>query len=224
MTAEILCVRATRFGFALLENEFAIDVRQHFVERQSATRKAVMWVRSRDNSPIVSNPVRLEDYVSLLLKREYSYLMHDGGIIQIAYIFNGSHIVRHRLAYFPCPFPITGHDVTYYDGGLADLIVDQFMPKVEEHLLLKSPVRFDYAPEEAADYHPASHITINDSSCRIPARAPLRFDTFMKFILENFYMEVWSNEKIAAALNFTNEEECLSENDRRRAYLHWTYR
>jgi hypothetical protein len=98
------------------------------------------------------------------------------------------------------------------------------MTEIEENLLLKSPIRFDYAPGAAADYHPASHITLNDPSCRIPARAPLNFDTFMKFILENFYFDVWRSQAVIRELAFSHEEDCMSDHDRSRAYLHWTHR
>jgi hypothetical protein len=98
------------------------------------------------------------------------------------------------------------------------------MTEIEENLLLKSPIRFDYTPGAAADYHPASHITLNDPSCRIPARAPLNFDTFMKFILENFYFDVWRSQAVIRELAFSHEEDCMSDHDRSRAYLHWTHR
>jgi hypothetical protein len=98
------------------------------------------------------------------------------------------------------------------------------MTEIEENLLLKSPIRFDYALGTAVDYHPASHITLNDSSCRIPARAPLNFDTFMKFILENFYFDVWRSQAVIRELAFTHEDDCMSDHDRSRAYLDWTHR
>jgi hypothetical protein len=224
MSAETICWRVTRFGFTLLGNEFALDARQHFVEQHTAARKSVTWVRTGDHSLMTSNPARIEDYITLLANQEYSYLMHDGGVIQVAYTFDRDRIERHRLAYYPCPFPITRRDINLYDGGLLDLITDQFMPNIEENLLLKSPIRFDYVPSAAADYHPACHLTVNDPLCRIPARAPLHFDTFMKFILENFYFDAWQNETVVGELAFSHEEDCLSDHDRCRAYLQWTHR
>jgi hypothetical protein len=223
MSPETVCWRATRFGFTLLGNEFALDARQHFVQQHTATRKSVMWVRTADHSLMAGNPARLEDYITLLVNQEYSYLMHDGGVIQIAYTFDRDRIDRHRLAYYPCPFPITRRDVNSYNGGLLDLITEQFMTKIEENLLLKSPIRFDYVPSVAAHYHPASHLTLNDPACRVPARAPLHFDTFMKFILENFYFEAWQSETVVRELAFSHEEDCLSDHDRRRIYLQWTH-
>lgn len=224
MSAETVCRRATNFGFTLLGNEFAIDARQHFVEQLSATRKSMMWVRTAERSLMAGNPARLEDYISLLANQEYSYLMNDGGVVQIAYIFDRDQIERHRLAYYPCPFLIERGDLSpYAGGGLLDLINDQFMSEIEENVLLRSPIRFDYVPAQASDYHPASHITMNDPSCRIPARAPLNFDTFMKFVLENFYLSAWQAPVICRELTFSHEADCMSDHDKRRAYLDWTH-
>jgi hypothetical protein len=225
MTTEATCRQVAQFGFTMLENEFALDARQHVVRSLSATRKSLMWARNVDATLITDNPARLEDYISVLGNREYSYLMNDGGVIQIAYIFDRDQIEGHRLVYFPCPFLISRRDLSPYgDAGILDLINDQLMTEIEENLLLKSPIRFDYAPGAAADYHPASHITLNDPSCRIPARAPLNFDTFMKFILENFYFDVWRSQAVIRELAFSHEEDCMSDHDRSRAYLHWTHR
>ena len=50
------------------------------------------------------------------------------------------------------------------------------------------------------------------------------FDTFMKFILENFYFDVWRSQAVIRELAFSHEEDCMSDHDRSRAYLHWTHR
>jgi hypothetical protein len=143
MRAETLCKRATEFGFTLLGAEFAIDAREHFVEKLSATQKSVMWVRDRAGSIMTSNPAKVSDYISILERQNYSYLMMDGGIIQIAFIYEDRAIIRHRLAYHPCPFDISAHDVAAFDGGLVDLIQNVFLDDLENNVLLRSPIRFD---------------------------------------------------------------------------------
>ncbi len=183
-----------------------------------------MWVRDENSSLMTANPSKVGDYLSLLERRDYSYLMHDGGIIQIAFIYDGDRIEKHRLSYHPCPFPIELQDLEMFDGGLLDFITDAFMSNLDENLLLRSPVRFDYAPTAVADYHPASHISINDPSCRIPARSPLQFETFIKFVFENFYLEAWQYPTVGYARAFSQEDECLSAHDTGRAYLNWEHR
>jgi hypothetical protein len=149
--------------------------------------------------------------------------MNDGGVVQIAYVFRDSEIERHRLAYYPCPFPIEKDELQAFGGGLVDFISEVPLTRMEETLQLCSPVRFDYAPEAIGDFHPASHVTINTSTCRIPARSPLQFDTFIKFIFENFYLDAWQHPKVARSFAFKLETETLSAHDKGRAYLNWTY-
>jgi hypothetical protein len=223
MTAESTSKRITQFGFDLLGAEYALDARAHNVEKLTATQKSVMWVRDKNNSLMTSSPLRVADYLFVLKNQEYSFLMRDGGIVQVAYIFDRLQVIRHRLAYYPCPFDITSRDLLAYDGGLVDFIQDVFLSDLESNLLLRSPIRFDYSPGDAKDFHPASHLTLNDPSCRIPVRAPLYFDTFMKFILENFYNDVWLDRAINRRLIYRQENDCLSAHDQGRAFLNWNY-
>ena len=223
MSAETLCRRVTQFGFSLLGAGFALDARQHRVDRLSSTRKAVIWTRTDERNLIANSPSRISDYMSILENQEYSYLMHDGGIIQVAYVLNRKDIEKHRLAYYPCPFQINDRDFSRYGGAIIDYLTDNMLDDFEANVVLRSPIRFDFAPDAAADFHPASHVTINDSSCRIPARAPLTFDTFMKFVLENFYLSAWKTDSVAKFLRFGQEPECMSQHDRRRAYISWTH-
>ena len=46
----------------------------------------------------------------------------------------------------------------------------------------------------------------------------------VKFILENFYFDVWRSQAVIRELAFSHEEDCMSDHDRSRAYLHWTHR
>lgn len=223
MRAETLCKRVTNFGYKLLEAEFALDVKAHTVNSISRTEKSLIWVRNPSDKLIIANPPRVGDYLSLLERKEYSYLMHDGGIVQIAFTCQNHEIIQHRLIYHPCPFQIERDELGKFEGGLLDFIVEVLMSDLDENLLLRSPVRFDYSPDSAAEFHPASHVTINDGSCRIPARSPLQFDTFIKFVLENFYLEAWLHTTVKSALVFRQEEECLSAHDRMRVYLNWEH-
>ena len=229
MNIENLCRRVIDFGFKLFEEGFAQHVKMHKIDNLSRTEKSLMWVRendsSFDSSLIIGN--RISDYLSILERQDYSYLMNDGGVIQIAFVYDGNYISQHRLLYYPCPFPIDPHETYQIGDGpslpLIDFITEQILDDPDKDILLRSPIRFDYTPTMADDFHPASHLTINDPSCRIPVRSPLGFDTFVKFILENFYMEIWQNDKINQLLIPRQEKECLSAHDKQRAFLNWQY-
>lgn len=219
-----LCRRITEFGFMLFDAEFALAVNPHVIEGLPAKKKKLLWAREK-GSPLRAGS-QISDYLSIVEARDYSYLMNDGGVIQIAFVFDAGRIAWHRLVHHPCPFPVDAREIVRSGEGpvpLADFIIETFMDDPGEHLLQRSPVRFDYDPDRATDLHPASHLTINDSECRIPVRSPLRFDTFMKFVLDNFYSETRLHQRIQEALVLRQEEECLSEHDRRRVFLDWRH-
>lgn len=223
MTAYSLSKRITQLGFSLLSADFAMDARQHVVGRLSRTRSSVMWSRASTESMMIECPSRIQDYCKILENLEYSYLMNDGGVFQIAYTLNKARVESHRLLYFPCPFSLDFERARAFEGGLLDFIKENYLENDGGNIVMRSPLRFDYTGNRVAEFHPASHLTINDPCCRIPARAPLQFDTFMKFILENFYLPAWKTAKILAELRFDQEDECLSDHDKSRAYLQWSY-
>ena len=222
MSVAALARRITQFGFDLLSRDFALDARAHVRAPLTRTRASLMWVRDDpDASLIIDDPTRIMDYVTLLERKEYSYLMYDGAIVQVSYVFEGEAIDRHRLLYYPCPFSIDVSLLEQFEASLSDLIREVYMEDLERSVVLSSPIRFDYEPEAAADFHPASHITMNKNTCRIPVRSPMRFDQFTRFVLENFYPHVLEEKKIANAILNQYDAECLSEHDRGRIHLTW---
>lgn len=219
MNVKNLCKDITDFGFALVESGFALDANFHVADEN---KKTLMWVRDRREPVMIDDPSNINCYLSLIEKRDYSYLMSDGGVIQIAFAYDGRSIRKHRLLYHPCPFPVMKGDIEKFDGRLSDFINDKFMNDVKANLLLRSPIRFDYAPDDATDFHPASHLTLNDPDCRIPARSPLQFGTFIEFVFQNFYLNVWTHHVVSQIRQLQHaNEECLSAHDRRRIYLNW---
>lgn len=222
MSLAALCRRINEFGFNLLENEFALDVRAHVITPLSGTRSTLMWARNdRDASLIIDDPARIMDYVELLERKEYSFLMQDGAILQISYTFDQEAIQRHRLVFYPCPFSLDASLIDDPEVSFSDLIRGVYLDDLENSVALRSPLRFDFAPEDAADYHPASHITFNQQTCRIPVRSPMRFDQFMKFILENFYPQVLWKKSVAEAICNEYDADCLSDHDRGRMHFTW---
>jgi hypothetical protein len=224
MSVIALARRITEFGYILLDAEFAVDARPHIVRSLSTSRKSISTRRGAIPSIFTRCPAKLTDYIALLEAHDYSYLMGDGGVIQIAMTYNGDDIERSRLSYHPCPLEVLQHDVNAFDGSFVDLIQEILAQDRDDSVVLRSPIRFDFDPEAAAESHPASHVTINDPSCRIAARAPLSFDTFMRFVLEHFYPEAWRVSAISGSLVFRHENECLSELDRSRLHISWSHR
>lgn len=222
MSLAALSRRITEFGFNLLGSDFALDARAHVVSQLSRTRSTLMWAREDpDASLIIDDPARIMDYLALLERKEYSFLLRDGAIIQLSFTFEEGAIDRHRLVYYPCPFSIDFDLMHDFDASLSDIIREVYLGDLENSVALKSPIRFDFAPEATADFHPASHITFNEQTCRIPVRSPMRFDQFMQFILEQFYPDILQDEGISQAIVREHDNECLSDHDRGRMHLTW---
>ena len=56
-----------------------------------------------------------------------------------------------------------------------------------ERLRVRAPLRFEYDPANAGEDHPASHLHLGRTDCRIPVSCPLSLDTFLRFIFKRFY-------------------------------------
>lgn len=224
MSVNAISRRVTAFGYKLLSLEFAMDARQHLVRKSSEHIEQLSWARDWSRPIGLGCPAGLADYFNLLESQDYSYLMADGGVVQIGLWFDRGEITGHRLHYFPCPFIVSPEDVGVFSGGLREYIDDTFSAAYEKHFVSRTPLRFDFDPSDAREYHPASHLTLNDPCCRIPARGPLSFDTFMKFLLENFYPDAWMHPEVRGMLAFEHESDCLSDHDLQRTYLTWSHR
>lgn len=148
---------------------------------------------------------RVSNYAEWIADRQYSIIFKDGGLTQISYEVERNEVVGHRLCFIPAP-----HKIDFHDFMQTGLIFQEYLDfEIEtKNPFLKSITRFDFAPLDAKDNHPAVHLTFNDIDCRIACKnwiSPLRF---MEFILHYFYSsEVASipNELIPNKYNYSLE-------------------
>lgn len=224
MTVHALARRITQFGFDLISEDFALDAKYHRASPISPSAHTIVWERDSRSPVWCSCPATLEDYRAIIAARDYSYLLIDGAVVQVLMTLDHGSVAWHRLNYFPSPFRVSGTQLAEFGGGLLDYIDEVIREDLPAKIVSRSPFRFDFDPDNAGPDHPASHLTINEESCRIPARAPLSFDTFMKFILDNFYPHVFANERLRRMLSYEHEPDCLSQHDRARTYLQWSHR
>lgn len=77
-------------------------------------------------------------------------------------------------------------------------MIELFRGHGEEYLRLRTPVRFDFDPDAAAERHPASHLSLNDQDCRIPVRGPMSLGHFIEFVFRHFYSSVWAKHDFLA--------------------------
>lgn len=152
-----------------------------------------------------------EIYGLLESEKNYNIKMIDGALLQFIYTFNGSELIKYRLAFFPSPtleeFQ-NNHEVYETDEIYADMLAKNIIP---------TPIRFDYDPSCFETLvHPASHLTIGQyQNCRIPVSMPITPNIFVDFILRNFYhpAQIKFLEKLKFDLK-ASFEECISAEER----------
>lgn len=128
------------------------------------------------------------DYRNWLWCSDYSAILFDGSLIQISYEVVAGSLAAHRLAYIPCPFEFDRRLLR--EEPLLD-VFDLYAAGSTSDVVLRSLVRFDFDPVNATPGHPASHLSINATECRIACVAPLRLGQFLDFILRHFYPTLW---------------------------------
>lgn len=129
----------------------------------------------------------IEQYVSWAESGAYSALLFDGSLLQATYQFSGRDLVGHRLAFIPCPYNV---DLDLLAEGAP--IVDVISLYRDSMPVLRSPIRFDYDPGAARNGHPATHMTLNGTSCRIACISPMHIHRFIDFVFRNFYPAYWN--------------------------------
>lgn len=173
------------FASRLLENDIATDV-NHVVSRRLSAHAVSIAVPNA--GPFVQgNFASHAEYLHFLRGNQYLALLRDGSLIDISYSLHRGKIVSHRLLYHPCPVDITQDQTTI--GDLLDNGPDD--PFVGMVFKLRSPIRFDYDPVRNGPDHPSSHVTMNDSDCRISVNRPVSFGHFVHFVFKNMQRNLW---------------------------------
>ncbi len=122
----------------------------------------------------------------------YHVKLPDGGLLIFQYVFSDpKSIVKHRLAYFPSPtLPTIDEAPNLYEHD--ELYADILLAR-----LVRFPVRFDFDPRAHRDViHPQSHLTLGQfQNCRIPVTSAVMPNTFVLFLLRNFYFRSYLKNK-----------------------------
>lgn len=158
-----------------------------FTNEVSFDNSRVSW-HSRDPNAsfIVSRDhATLDQFCAWVSSAALSAILFDGSLLQITYDVENGEIVRHRLAYIPCPF-IIDTELLHEGVSLID-IIDVYSDSQLQQMALRSPVRFDYDPSAAGPGHPPAHMTINAADCRIACVSPMHVLRFVDFVFRNFY-------------------------------------
>jgi hypothetical protein len=181
----------------------------------------VSWHPYREEPFLKADDSTIDQYLRWLAAGQYSAMLADGSLLQIAYTVEGGKITRHRLNYVPCPVAIDP-DVTN-DEPIGDLVEVLVACEPLDSVLLRSSVRFDYDAASAKVGHPASHLTMNGSDCRIACVAPVHPHRFLAFVFQHFYPALYGQELawFTDAGTTTIDTRSLTEEDRQTIHLNW---
>lgn len=150
---------------------------------------------------------------------EYAALLPDGALLQIRYRIAGGEVVAHRLAYVPCPYSID-QDMLLTDSVLD--VLDLHFSGSHDEVRMQSAVRFDFDPDAARAGHPASHLTLNVSSCRIACEAPMSPEDFVRFVYHNFYYELWSaHSSFFESMPRSSSISTVTDDERHQPHVAW---
>jgi hypothetical protein len=162
----------------------------------------------------------LSQYQTWLADGAYSALLFDGSLLQLTFDFAGHQLVGHRLAWVPCPFAV---DLDLLLVESPTEVMDLYADGSPHDVALKTIIRFDYDIARAAPDHPAAHLSINSTECRIACSAPLRLSHFVDFVFRNFYPDYWSVHPYLASLSRVGwGDRTVTEEEAARLHVAWT--
>ena len=163
----------------------------------------------------------LTTFMQRLEAKAYSAIMRDGALLQLHWVFEDDELVQHRLAYLP--FPVDDADSMLDDELPVLEVLDYYLDNnAADNIRLRSPVRFDYDPNDKAPGHPAAHLTLNYSHCRIAISEPLDLGRFLKFVVMNFYPEWWRTHTFLREFRTTRAgPRCIEPAEEEHPHLGW---
>ena len=133
----------------------------------------------------------LEQYISIYETGAYHCILFDGSIIRVYFKFHKNILLQESLLYWPSPIVIPEEDID--ELGIREAMNMYLSDEkyICERIRMRSPVRFDYDSSNSTEDHPATHAHIQHANCRISAKKPICFNTFIKFIFKNFYPDIY---------------------------------
>lgn len=160
------------------------DDQQFAFERGNATVEVTF-----ENASYVTEALSGQPYENIygLFKKQrvFNVRLLDGALVQMQYLFSGSNITKHRLAFLPSPHLVQyEREPTLYD-------MEHTFAEIVGRRVIAIPMRFDFDADDLRHTelnHPKSHLTLGEySQCRIPVSSPLTPHCFIEFLLKHFY-------------------------------------
>ncbi|SIS97696.1 Uncharacterized conserved protein [Roseivivax lentus] len=191
MTAVLFARTLDEFCATCLREGLAINISSHVVRKVGSGRYSVKWtpLRSREFRRVPD--LDLQEYLECLRCGDFSLLLADGGLLQVAANFERNEIVESRYYYIPCPIEF---DLAELNAGgelypLEDFIDELTTDELKARLRIRAPFRFELDPAQEDLMHPKNHVHVGPSTSRIPVALSVCWNAFSRFIFKNFYPE-----------------------------------
>lgn len=215
MTSEQLIASINQLIFDWQKYGLVLDSRNHQAYQRANGVIEVTW--GNDGYILKDNTfASLEEYCSLIESRQYSMLLTDGSMLQLSYKLDRREITGHRLCWYPSPVELDEKIDIY---SIVDYVLERMATGDTRFFRARSPLRFDFAPEQAKEDHPVTHLHLGHEDCRIPVKSSLSLKAFMSFIVENFYPEVKENKSLHSASAHWFSGDLLTDGQRLRHHI-----
>lgn len=153
--------------------------------------KRISWINHISGSINTSSYFNsLEQYKTILKQNAYFCILQDGSIIRASYSIKKNELISHNLLYWPSPFDLNLKELDPRFGAPLEILED-IMSSEEwpEKMLMRTPIRIDFDPQNCSEGHPLVHLHIQNKDCRIAVNQPICFNSFVRFIFENHYLK-----------------------------------
>lgn len=148
----------------------------------------------------------------------YSALLFDGALLQLTFDYRRDELVRHRLAYWPCPYSIDR--LALSDDNLQDLLqLYEDEPAIRGRMV--SALRFDFDRDAATVDHPAGHVTLLNSAVRIPTAGAVSIGLFIRFVFRHFYPVEWRAQRFLREWPLGATERLILEEHLPEIHFNW---
>ncbi|MBR1599942.1 MAG: DUF2290 domain-containing protein [Alphaproteobacteria bacterium] len=208
------CALLTKSGLA----HFSRGVRTYDM---SGKVRRISWTNC-DNTELNISFNSLEQYKNILEKGLYFCILNDGSIIRASYSIKNNQVISHNLLFWPAPFDLDLCNRSPEFGApleiLEDIMSSEDWPN---HIIMRTPIRIDYDPKNVSDQHPLIHMHMQNEDCRIAINIPVCFNSFIHFIYENCYPDIYQKNSFLQKLPKTKLSN--SSNNGYNLFLNFNY-
>ncbi|MFB7158500.1 DUF2290 domain-containing protein [Lysinibacillus sp. NPDC056232] len=180
------------------------------------------WKNHRGGRKVSSKAfLKVDQYMEILESGAYHAILFDYSIIRVSFSFRGDNLIFQNLLWWPCPVKVEFEDEEY--DSFAE-IVELFLADSENYRM-RSPIRIDLDTTNDNPEHPKAHMHTQHPESRINTEEPICFNTFIKFIFNNFYPEITLDHLEFPSTNVRCERgRRIEYKHKHKLYIHQSYR